>query len=122
METNELMISGACLVIGVIFFIVAGSYMGHEANRAGQEYSSKDAERLASLIERISGEPFDAQVAMNLSLCDIYVKDGVLTLAEGGKNSSAFIPKSVQNAELKETASICIIKESELMRIAESCP
>ena len=122
METNELLIAGACLIIGVIFFIVAGSYMGKEANRFEQASASKDAERLSSLIERISSEPFDAQVAMNLSLCDIYVSDGVLTMAQGGRNSSVYVPKSVQDAGLKEISSICIIKESELVRISENCP
>lgn len=122
MEMNEFIIAGGFLIAGVVFFVVATGYMGNQAKQADISSNQKDAERIASLIEGVSNKPFDYSVAMNLSLCDISVSNGVMTLTESGRNSSAFVSKSIKDADLKEVASICVFKKGDEVTVAETCP
>jgi hypothetical protein len=122
MEMNEFVIAIAGIVIGVIFLIVAAGYIGNQTKSAEASAIQQDAQRLASLIEKVSNQPFSNSVEVNMTLCDISVKDGVLEVSQKGKSSSAFVPKSVQNADFKDIASVCIAKKESAVQILESCP
>ncbi len=122
MEMNEFMIAGGCLVIGVIFFVVAANYMGGQVKASESQSMSRDAQRLASLIEKVSSQPFSNSVEMNLSLCSISVEGGTLTMEQKGKKYSEFVPMSVADVNLSETASVCVVKNGDSVNLYETCP
>jgi hypothetical protein len=122
MEMNEFIIAGGCLIAGVVFLIAASNYMSGQTKQADISMNQKDAQRIVSLIEKISNQPYDSSAGLNLSLCDISVINGTLTFSKGGKSSSEFVPNSVKNADLKEIASICVYKTGEEVSLLEHCP
>lgn len=122
MEMNELLMVGAALVVGVLFFVIAGKYMDSQTEQTSYSEVEDDAKRLASLVEKIADEPYDGTFETDFERCTIKVSGGIFTLSRDEYSYSESIPANVENTTLKDATHMCVVKNQGVVELLKSCP
>jgi len=82
-----------------------------------------EGESVAALISRIANEQSDyLSYSQPVRLSNITIKNGILTYEREGVKFSFSLPSSVRDAELYEVASLCIVKQGDMVSLFEECP
>ena len=110
MNEEFMMVIGSILV-GIIFFAIAGIYIANSADKVPEYEVKGNAEKIVSAINQLSMQPSSANYKMDIPLSNIKIESGFLTLEQKGKKCARPVPKEVQDAELMEIASLCIMKQ-----------
>ena len=105
---NYILIIGSILV-GLILFFAAQVYLIGSVDETEGYITKGTAERIVSVLEKLTGEPSYASYCFNISLSDLKVENGYLTFRQSGKEFVYPVPKEINNVDLKEIASVCFV-------------
>ncbi len=105
---NYILMIGSILV-GLILFFAAQVYLTGSVDETEGYIAKGTAERIVSVLEKLTSEPSYVSYCFNISLSDLKIEQGYLTFRQGGKESFYPIPKEANNVDLKEIASVCFV-------------
>ncbi|MCK4429343.1 MAG: hypothetical protein KAU95_03125, partial [Candidatus Aenigmarchaeota archaeon] len=107
---NEFILVIGMILTGAILFLSSGGYLIHEIEETEGYGVKGTAERIASIMERMYGEPAYARYCINISLSNLKIEQGYMTFEQKEKKYVLPVPKEVKNVDLKEIASICFVR------------
>ncbi len=111
MPATEFMVLTGMIIVGLLFFMVAQNFILGEGERTKESGYKAEAKSLVSLIERVSSEPNEFVLyCQYITLCNISIKNGILTYEKDEVRYSSPVPKFVKDVSLVEIATICIQK------------
>ncbi len=123
MAATEFMVLTGLVVVGLLFFMVAQNFILGEGERTKEAEYKAEAKSLVSLIERVSSEPSEFVLyCQYITLCNISVKNGILTYEKDEVRYSSPVPKFVKDISLVETATVCIGKTEKGISLAGEKP
>jgi len=105
---NYILMIGSILA-GLILFFAAQVYFTDSADETEGHIVKGTAERIVSVLEKLTSEPSYASYCFNISLSDLKIEQGYLTFMQGTKQLVYPVPKETNNVDLKEIASVCFV-------------
>ena len=120
MSAAEYVIMVGMIIVGLLFFVMAQTFI-FGGGREAKEYGYKaEGEEIVSLIERITNEPSEyVSYCQYINLCNISVKNGIFTYSRDGSSYSFSVPKNVNDTNLIDITSICIVKRNSKVNLFE---
>lgn len=123
MPASEFMVMAGMIIVGLLFFMIVQIFILGEEERVEEFGYKAEVEGLVSMIERVDSEPNEFVLyCQYISLCNISVKNGILTYEKDGIKYSYQVPKSVSVTSLNETATVCILKSGDEVNLLEEKP
>lgn len=123
MPSTEFMILAGMVVAGLIFFLLVQTFIFGWGGETKEYIYKAEAESIVSIVERVSSEPNEFVLyCQNIILCNIDVKNGILTYEKDEERYSFLVPKSVNDMILNEIATICILKSEEKVSLLSERP
>ena len=122
MDGGILIVAGM-IIVGIIFFMVIRTFIFSEEESIVEAKVRANAEEIVSLIERISKDPAkNIRYTINITLSNISISNNILTYESFGYKFNYLLTSNVSNVNLKEIASLCIVKKDGQIQILEECP
>jgi hypothetical protein len=113
MIPNEYILTIGILLVGIIFFLSAQTYIMSSSEETFEHSIKGVAERLSSIAKRISTESSYARYCLNISLSDLKVEEGYMIFTQKGNTFTLPVPKETKNVDLKEIAHLCFVHTPE---------
>ena len=110
MISHEFILLAGVVIAGLVFFMAIQSYITGEIGKTGEFKVIASAERISSILEKFSAESSYARYCINISLSDVKIESGYLTLTQKEGSYTLPVPEDVKDADLKEVAHLCFVR------------
>lgn len=123
MSINQFIIIGAMIIVGAIFFLVAQNFIFGWTGSTQESMYKAQAEEIVSIIQRAASEQGQYfYYCLDISLSNISIKNGILTYQKDNSKFLFPIPKEINETELIQTASVCVLKENDSLSLSGEKP
>lgn len=123
MATSEFLIIAGMIMVGLIFLLAAQSFISGGLTTTQESMYRQQAEEIVSLIQRTTAEQGNYfYYYREINPSSIGVKDGILTFQKDKLTLLYPVPKQVIDTNLNNTASICVLKRNDVIKVLDKCP
>lgn len=111
MGLNEFTLLVGMVLVGLIFFLGAQEFINYTSVETSNYGVKGTAERIASILERISGESSYTSYGIEIALSNFKVEKGYMTFEQRGAKYILPVPKEVKDTELIDVAELYFVRD-----------
>jgi hypothetical protein len=123
MPSAEYFIITGMILVGIIFFFIAQTFLFKESEEVKRLGIKAESEEIASFIYRISKDPAPyLRYCQLINLANITIEKSMLKYERGGYEFFNILPPNVSDTKLIEVAQFCIVKRDSKIEVLGEVP
>lgn len=119
MASSEFLIVAGIIIVGILFFVAAQTFITSSGEEALESKYRSEAEELVQIINKISKFEGNVVYEKKISYSNVSVKDGVLIYRKNGYEFRFLVPSIVEDSQIVGATELYIKKENDKIILSE---